>query len=335
MKIKIPDISKQIHKEDTLSILESKYSTLGSMWVSFQLEWMVGIYSSFKDHNKFLILIYLINKTLDFYSKNFIKLSFDEFYGKDLVEIGRFNIAEIATKLNIPKESARRKVCELEAEGVIRKNKKTIVIDRSKFYHTKPENSIKKISRFLATLSEMCMEEKILSKKITSEEIEITIKNNFSYIWKIYYEFQIPMMIKYKKIFNDLECFNIFGACVVNQHLFAKKISVNYMHRNDFLNSVYTAHKMQGVNAMSISDITSIPRATVIRKLKNLVSRNFLKIDEKKHYRLTGNLKKTLNPLQKTVLSQLANFSAQIYNLKILEIKKFDEYKDVFHTKNY
>ena len=43
-----------------------------------------------------------------------------------------------------------------------------------------------------------------------------------------------------------------------------------------------------GVNAMSISDITGIPRATVIRKLNRLLKENFLKIDSKKHYSSTG-----------------------------------------------
>ena len=39
---------------------------------------------------------------------------------------------------------------------------------------------------------------------------------------------------------------------------------------------------------MSISDITGIPRATVIRKLNKLIKENFLKIDIKKHYSSTG-----------------------------------------------
>ena len=43
-----------------------------------------------------------------------------------------------------------------------------------------------------------------------------------------------------------------------------------------------------GVNAMSISDITGIPRATVIRKLNKLLKEKFLKVDNKKHYSSTG-----------------------------------------------
>ena len=126
MKKHIPEISRQIYKEDTLDVLDKKYSTLGPMWVNLQMEWCNGIYSSFKDHDKFLILIYLVKKTLDFYSRNFIKLNYDEFYLKDIVEIEKFSISEISQALKIPKESTRRKVNELESDGVIKKTKKKL-----------------------------------------------------------------------------------------------------------------------------------------------------------------------------------------------------------------
>jgi len=133
MKIKIPEISKQLYKENTLSVLENKYSTLGPMWVNYQIEWMNGVYSSFKDHDKFMIVIFLVKKTLDFYARNFIKLSYDEFYSRDIVEIEKFTISEISQALNIPKESTRRKIFELEREGAIKKIKKKLILDRSKF----------------------------------------------------------------------------------------------------------------------------------------------------------------------------------------------------------
>jgi predicted transcriptional regulator len=315
MNISSPDISKQIYKEDVLSVIENKYSIMGPMWVNHQMEWCNGVFSSFKDHDKFLVIILLIKKTLDFYSRNFIKLTFDQFYSKDTVEIEKYTITEISKALDIPKESTRRKLLELEEMGAIRKFKKKIIIDRSKFFHTKPVDSIKRISRFLSTLSEMSKDSKILSKKLTSEELEIVIKDNFSYVWKLYYELQIPMMINYKKIFKDLETFHIFGTCVVNQHLYARKLSTEYMQRDIFLESTYSSKTMQGLNAMSISDITDIPRATVIRKLRKLVKQEILIIDIKKHYRLTGNIVRKIKPLQKNVLINLSDFSAKVFNL--------------------
>jgi len=318
MTINNLEISKQIYKEEILNVLDKKYSTLGPMWVSQQMEWQNTIYESFKDHDKYLILIFLIKKALDFYSRNFIKLSYEEFYSKKTIEIEKFNIVEVSKALKIPKESARRKILELENEHVINKINNKIVIDRSKFSYSKPEKSIKRMSRFLAMLSEMCEKENVLLKNIPSEKIEIIIKENFSYIWKIYYEMQIPMMINYKKIFKDLETFHIFGTCTVNQHLHARKISLDYMNRESFIKSLYTNPKMQGLNAMSISDITGIPRATVIRKLKKLVARKNLTIDDKKHYRLTGSFTKILLPLQEIVIVKLASFSTQVFNLHLL-----------------
>jgi len=326
MNVKIPKISDQLYKEDILGVMENKYSTLGSVWVSHQMEWCNGVYSSFKDHDKFLIIIFLVKKTLDFYSRNFVKLSYEEFYLRDTIQIEKFNITEIAEALNIPKESTRRKLLELQNSGAIRKNKKKIIIDRSKFYYTKPIDSIKRVSRFLTILSELCKDEKILSKKITSEELELVIKDNFSYIWKIYYELQIPMLTSYKKIFKDIEFFHIFGICVVNEHLGARKIAKNYMNRDKFLKKIFTVNEMQGINAMSISDITSIPRATVVRKLKKLVNQNILTIDAKKHYKLTGNFANKLKPLQNNVFVKLADFSTKVFNLVLLN-KKLDNKK--------
>ena len=317
----IPDISRQIYKEDILKVLERKYSLMGPMWVNQQCEWMNGIYASFKNHDKFLILIFLVKKTLDFYSRNFTKVTYEEFYSKDIVQIERFSIAEISEALCIPKESARRKILELEEVSAIRKIKNKIIIDRSKFYFTKPQNSIKRISRFLTTLSDISENENFLSDSITSEELELIIKDNFSYVWKLYYELQIPMMIRYKEVFGDIESFHIFGICVLNEHLHAKKVTEHDMHRDEFLNSFFSSENSQGINAMSISDITGIPRATVIRKLKKLVKQKKLRIDIKKHYKLTMSFAKILKPIQRNILVKLANFSAKVYNLELIERK--------------
>ena len=79
--------------------------------------------------------------------------------------------------------------------------------------------------------------------------------------------------------------------------------------------------KMQGINAMSISDITGIPRATVIRKLKILLKEKNLVIDDKKHYRLSGNFVNKLLPAQKEVFAKLAKFSSIVFNIHLLNKK--------------
>ena len=317
-KKKIPKISEQINKDDVFTSLEKKYSVLGPLWVNHQMEWLNGVYAAFKDHEKFLITIYLVKKTLDFYSRNFIKLPFNHFYSKNTIEIEKINLIEISTILNIPKESVRRKIMELEKLEVIKRNNKKIIIDKSAAPFVKPVNSIKRVSRFLSIFSDILVKEKILSKSLNSEILKKTIEENFSYSWKLYYELQIPMLLGYKNFFKDIETFHIFGTCVVNQHLFSEQNNINQMNREQFVNSTVTNNKMQGINAMSISDITGIPRATVVRKLTNLVKLKYLILDNKKHYRLTGIMIKKLIPFQSIVLERLANFSTKIFNLIII-----------------
>lgn len=318
MRIGLPNISEQVYKEDLSRIFEKNYPIIGPIWVTHQTEWLNSIYASFKNHDKFLILIYLIKKTLDFYSKNLVKLTYNEFYSKDTVEIEKFNVSEISKNIVIPKESARRKIIELENSYAILRTSKKIIIDRSSFPFVKPINSIRRISRFLSIFSKMLVEENILKKQLSSEELEKTIKENFSLVWKAYYELQIPMMVGYKKIFGDLETFHIYGTCLVNQHIYSKEHGGSNLTKSEFVESIFSSLETQGLNAMSISDITGIPRATVVRKLNRLIKQDYLSINNKKHYRLTGNLIKTLVPIQNSVLRQLGEFSTTIYNLAIL-----------------
>ena len=314
----IPDISKQIYFQDTLDVLENNYAAIGPLWSSHQMEWCDNVYSAFKDHDKYLIIIYLVKKTLDFYSRNFVKLSYEEFYSKHQIEIETFSVIEVSKNLNIPKESARRKIVELEKASVIKREKKKIILDRSSFQFVKPINSIKRISRFLSSFSRLLTQEKILSENYTSEGLEKVIIENFSYVWKVYYELQIPMMLEYKNFFGDLETFHIFGTCIINQQARSQSNIKRKMRRSEFIKTIYSDKQMQGVNAMSISDITGIPRATVVRKLKKLIDTRGLVINEKKQYKLTGNHVKKLMPIHNGVLNQLANFSTKIYNLAIL-----------------
>ena len=242
MKINIPDITRQIYKEEVLVILESNYQQLGPVWFSQQMEWMSNVYIPFKDHNKFLILIYLIKKTLDFYSRNLVKLSFEEFYSRDIIAIEKFNVSDISQNLNIPKESARRKILELEKDKILIRNKKEIKIDRSAFSYVKPVNSVIRISRFMSLLSSYLAEGKIIPKKFGSKEIELSIKKNFSILWKIYYEMQINTLQNWKYLFKDLETYHIFGVCAVNQSIQARK-PVDYSNPNLFFDDVFFGDK--------------------------------------------------------------------------------------------
>ena len=311
-------IINQIRKEKLIRIFEKNYQLLSPLWSNHQLEWVNGVYKAYKDHDKFLIVIYLIKKSLDFYTKNFVKLTFVEFFEKDSIEIDSFNVMEISKALNIPKESARRKINELMKSCVISKVGKKIIIEKSLFPFVKPEKSIIRVSRFLSNLSRILYNEKILTKEIDTNRILVFIQKNFSFIWKLYYEVQIPMLLNWKFFFKDIEIFHVWAACVVNQKLNSKKEVNIKMNRVKYIKKFFT-NENNGINAMSISEITGIPRATVIRKLNSLIKQKYLKINNKKLYTIATEHHKKLYLTQKKNFVSLAEFTSRIFNLFLIE----------------
>ena len=86
---------------------------------------------------------------------------------------------------------------------------------------------------------------------------------------------------------------------------------------NTFNESLIRGDKARssGVSAMSVSDMTGIPRATVIRKCKFLIKNEYLRLNEKKQYILTGfNVQRVL-PYQKLIFKNKAKFIRKVLNL--------------------
>ena len=100
----------------------------------------------------------------------------------------------------------------------------------------------------------------------------------------------IPILIDLKVIFKDLESFHVWGVCVLNQNFEIQKYlkfnNLNSKDKNDYFNIHSKISNPVGINAMSISNISGIPRGTVFRKLQLLVKKNFLHVDKKKLYNL-------------------------------------------------
>ena len=82
----------------------------------------------------------------------------------------------------------------------------------------------------------------------------------------------------------------------------------------------------KGMNAMSLSDITGIPRPTVVRKLKYLINNNYLTINEKKLFfiNIQGSKLKRNSELQDANIKALSNFIYKVFN----QIKIIDSSKD-------
>ena len=321
MSKSLPEISKLVHSVDVRQVLEKNFVSIVPVWTPLQLAWVNNVYRTFRDYEKFMIVMYLLMKTFEAYSKNFVKLNYEEYFNQNKVEIEAINVMEISKSLNIAKETARRKINELEKMGSIKRINKKIIIDRNTWPNIKPEETMKRMSRFLSTLSKMCVEEGLIAKPLSSETLTKTSKEYFSFVWKLYYEMQMPMLLGFKKVYGDLESFHVNGICLSNHALNSKRNDNSEMSKEFYLEKYFFADEkdFSGLNAMSISDISGIPRATVIRKLNKLIKNKFLKIDDKKHYSSTGIHAKEILDVQKNTLNNLANFTARIYNLSLME----------------
>ena len=324
MSLKQVDFSKVLTDDQVYDHMMRSYDQLGRDWIVHQWSWMNNVYQAFKDHYKYLIVISLVEKTLQFYDQMNIKFSFDQFYSKSNLQVEKFSITELCEKLQLPKETVRRKVLELEKLGVLNRVKKQIVIDRSVFSQVKPERQIKLTSRYIEKISTIFNKDGIYPKKIDSKYIEQIIRKNFSLCWRWFYRMQIPMIIGYHEMFEDVSTFHIWGTVVMNQAFnYKKSISDSNIHSltPDYLtfNKAVVLDQQDistsGVSAMSLSDMTHIPRATVIRKCKYLQDHGYLKVNDKKQYVLTGlNIDKIL-PYQRKVFKNKAKFLRKTLNL--------------------
>ncbi len=319
----LPEISKQINSSYIREVIEKNFVSIMPVWIPLQLAWVNNVYRTFHDYEKFMIIMHLLTKTFETYSKNFVKLNYEEYFDQNEVEIDTINVTEISKSLNLPKETARRKINELEGMGAIKRINKKFIVDKSTWPNIKPQETIKRMSFFLSTLSKMCFTEGLISQSFSSENLIRTCKEYFSFVWKLYYEMQIPFLLGYKEAFGDLESFHVCGICMSNDALNSKKIDNSKMSKKIYVEKYFFAEEkdFSGINAMSISDITGIPRATVIRKLNKLIKEKYLKIDHKKHYSstATGDHKKKLLTVQNHTLDNLSKFAARIYNLSLMK----------------
>ena len=119
----IPSISKEIDNKLINRLLLKNFNSVSPYFYKLIVEWMSDAYKTFNDLDKFLILIYLINTDFIFFRRNNINIKFDDFYKDKTLEIDKINLIQISKDLNIPKESVRRKISELENKGVIKKKR--------------------------------------------------------------------------------------------------------------------------------------------------------------------------------------------------------------------
>ena len=310
----LPSISSQIDEDKIFKIINKNFSKIAPFYYQLITSWLIRSYNVFQDIDKFIILIYFINKDLIFYRKNGLVIDYDTFYKDKSIEIPKINISDISSDLHIPKESVRRKLQELEKSGVIKKTGKKIFVDRSAFTTAKAEQTLKELSILISRFNEILVEEKIINNIFDTNEISESIKTNFSFCWYQFYKLLFIYTNRMRIAIYDLESLTI-GLVVLLNTLDNKSFKVKDLNMKYWTKLAQGADEV-GVNAMSLSDITGIPRPTVVRKIKRLVESGFLHINEKKLITLniTGSAFNMAQKIQDKNMIGLSNMLHRIFN---------------------
>ena len=228
------------------------------------------------------------------------------------IKLEKINIIEISKELRISKETARRKILELARDKIISRDNKNITINfRNISKLVNPNLTIQSFSKLLSSISKIFYENKQIIKQYDRKFFESKIKKKYTQCWGVFLEFQIDYILTRKKIFNnDTELFFIMGALVYNQNLSQNKNGKLINHRDEWWRSITSLDDKKGLNAMTISELTGIPRPTVFRKLKILLKRKDAVKDKKNLYAVVKG--SGYDEMNKVKLQNIENLSKTI-----------------------
>ena len=314
----IPSISDQIDENKIFKIINKNFSKIAPSYYKLVSNWLIRAYNVFDDIDKYIIIVYLINKDFIFFRRHAIVLDFDTFFQAKTLEIEKINISDISKDLQIPKESVRRKIFELEKIGVIKKVKKKIFIDRILLSNYISASSriatLNDVSSLLYVFNKILKEENEINKTFEIEKIISSLKENYTFCWYQWYKFLFIFTNRWKAELKDLETFCI-GFLVMLNATDNKNFRIKDLNLRSFQKLAMSADKI-GLNAMSISEITGIPRPTVVRKVKYLLKNDYLNISEKKliSVDIKGAAYKRSTNLQNKNMLSLSNFIYRVFN---------------------
>ena len=302
-----------ISRSEVHSILSTNFGRISDHWFKFSTTWNYNAYQTFQDMDKYLILIYLVQKSFRHYADIHIIHSEEQFYTKEEFEIEKINLIEISEDLSIAKETVRRKINELNTDQIIVRKGKKIILKPLTFVHQRPKHSVKTLSQFLHICSKYLATQEWFGSPVEANKIEDFIRQNFTLVWRFFFRFKIPFLIRQRKFHGDLESFIVSGTIFANNIVRLKeKYKNNPVTQNSEVNDlgqenfvewakfiILSKEPILGMNASSISEITGIPRATVIRKLRISEKTGMIFKDKQQLYTIGKTYKSKLKDLGK------------------------------------
>ena len=228
-----PSIPTKISEKIIYDTYCDNYDSIHYLFVEFQFSWLQQAYKALKDIDKYYILIYLYKENFTELNEIFKVKSYEEFYFNPRFELDKINIIQIAKKLRLSKETARRKILELEEDGILIKNKKSIAVTLKAGLLQKPVNTINSFSKILQYVSKLLYDNKTVKKYYEKDFFIKKIKERFTQILAIFLEYQIEYLLTRKTLVNnDIEMWFIYGSVLYNQIMYLKKSEV---HKTNYL----------------------------------------------------------------------------------------------------
>ena len=317
----IPQQDQKFDKALVLENLERNILSHWDTWGKFQQAWTGRAYKAFHDLDKYVILIYLIRDSWQNLADKFEYLSMDEYYELEYVKIDKINLIQISNDLNIPKETIRRKVNELQNSGMLKREGKSIIFNRKGIETQKPKSSVDLLSIFIEKKSKMLQGQEWFGDGLEKDYIVGFIKKYFTIIWLRFFKMQIPFLTRHRQVFEDLETWIVWGNIALShQYHLARAAENNLIAEPITLKSYYSnvadVKIERGINASSIADISRIPRATVIRKLKWLVKQDCIKKNKNLEYQMKKGGKLNKKIADNFLLNQnmVAEFLTEIFD---------------------
>ena len=298
-------------------VLEQNFTHLMRDFYEMQTEYLASLNHIYDDLDASLVAMVLTNQLY----KNTIEsnnsresISFRNFYQKNNfnLPVAFFKIKEISTILNLPRETVRRKKEKLVKDKIILLDKKNklYTLNSEKVDKKVLELQIHNLSKFLSKFSNYFTKNKFIITDISRDQIKKDVDDKFLIYLTKFLDFQISYFSNLKSIM-DIESIFIVLLCNLNTLSAKENISEKPLNLKETLYKLNKLNKITGLNATSISEITKIPRTTVLRKIANLEKDGIIKKDKFKRYAVDS----LNNSTQGNKI-----FTAVEYNLKILGV---------------
>ena len=272
------------------SIIEENYSHLMPNFFEMQTEYLASLNIIYDDLDASLVAMVITNQLYKNTIKsngNFSNISFKTFYEKEKFKlpVSNLKIKEISSTLNLPRETVRRKKEKLIKDKIIILDKKNNLysLNTDRIDKKILQLQIYNISKFLSKFSIFFTKKNPLVEEVGIKQIEKDVNEKFLIYLTKFLDFQISYFANLKTVM-DIESVFISILCTMNTLTSKGYQNEKPLNIKNIFCRLHELNDRFGLNASSISEITKIPRTTVIRKIANLEKIGMIKKDKFKRY---------------------------------------------------